>query len=622
MVNIIGSRMTIALFIITVLIAGNIFINGCGGGPGLGSVITGTMIEDDDTKTDPVAVVSKTIEISGTAVSTTSAPDFLFASRQAAIAPMRAVNFKDDYTISLENISGTAMSVNSASFTDQSSFVINAPLSSAAWQAVIVLKHKSGYAAYKAMIGKIPAAGNIAANAIKVSNVRISDETTAKALYFLENQSKIPDKYIALADTSSLTEFQSSADLAVNDSDGSKFINAVRSQQNIILKTFDMSSDSLKPVKTNFLSNLASLFNSFIELAKLYDTDAALRQVVGPASPASQIMGVTIGKNSSSADVGNIVNKINGVEPTPVKTLDSISISKTADAVASGSAYNLGLITATAAYSDSSSSAVTVSWSITSGGGSISGSVFTAPAGPATVVLTASYSENSATKTKTLTLTVSAPPQTSAVVISEQKVTKPSAGNYSVSWKTSPATSVKAKITVMSSSIPSAADKVLDEAITSESVSHEYTVKAADAPGEFYGLKISYLILDSAGEDIGTYKVVEKKDFLSEAPPVSQSVVISSAAVVKSSSGDYTVSWKTNAVTNLKAKITIMSSNIPNAADKTVNEQQSGTIDHSVTLSASIMPASFAGIRISYLIFDEAGEDIGTYKDIDKNSVQ
>lgn len=338
-----------------------------------------------------------------------------------------------------------------------------------------------------------------------------------------------------------------------------------------------------------------------------------------PSGPSTSVLTASYTENSV-VKIKTLTLTISG--PTPSKTLASINISKTADTVNSAATYNLGAISATATYSDGSTGAITVTWSVASGGGTISGSGYAAPAGPATAVLTASYTEGAITKTQNLTLTVNAPAPVSAVAISEQKVSKTSAGDYKVTWKTAPATAVKAKITVMSSEVPSPADKVMDEILSSASASHEYTVKAADAPGEFYGIKISYLIFDENNEDIGTSKVIQKKDIVSESAPANQPVVISSQAAKKEANGDYTVTWKTDKATGAKARITIMTSEMPNPGDPFVTETQTGSTEHSVTLPASIMPASFAKIKISYIIIDETGEDVGTFKTIDKNNIQ
>lgn len=89
--------------------------------------------------------------------------------------------------------------------------------------------------------------------------------------------------------------------------------------------------------------------------------------------------------------------------------LTALSLGRTTDEIRTATAYNLSAVTATAFYSDAHSSAVVPAWTKTSGGGTLSGTVFTAPAAAGSVVLTASYAENGVTKTADLTLSVFAP---------------------------------------------------------------------------------------------------------------------------------------------------------------------------------------------------------------------
>ena len=593
------------IFIYISLFSAALLFNGCGGSS-VGAVVTGNLIDDKEIITNPT-MVTKTIEISGMAFSSVSSP-VLYSAQQ----PSYSEDFRSNYQILLADINGVAMPLNFGVFVSQNSFIISAPLPSSARQAMILLKHKSGYIAYKSIVGKIPAMSEVATNSIKVSNIKINDETTAKSLFFLENKSKIPDKYLALSDTADTTDFEISANQVVNDADGSKFVNAIKAQHSTIIKTLSFNSDKLMYIKSNFLSNLTSLLNSYIELAKIYETDSSLRQVIGFITPTTQVFGITINKNTSTIAIVEVVNKINEISPSTVKMLSYISLSKNIDTLSSAAAYNLGLITANAFYSDGTSNSVVVSWSVTSGGGSLIGSTYHAPVGPSISVLNASYTENLITKSKVLTLNINAPVVTSTLVISEQKVTISASGNYIVSWKTNIPTALKAKITIMSSSVLNPADVIFNESLSVADFSHEYIISATSVLSDFYGIKISYLIIDSQGEDIGTFVIVEKKNFVFD----SQTIVISSSAVVKNNSGDYIVTWKTNIPTSIKAKLTIMSSEVPNAADIIVIEPQSGVIDHSVTLSSTIMPASFSGIRISYLILNSSGEDIGIFKDV------
>lgn len=99
----------------------------------------------------------------------------------------------------------------------------------------------------------------------------------------------------------------------------------------------------------------------------------------------------------------------------PVKTLSAISISKSTDEVAAGAAYDLSAVKAVASYSDATTAEVTTagSWQLSSSGGSLSGTTFTAPSTAGTATLRFSYAEGSVTLTADLTLAIKSRPEAS-----------------------------------------------------------------------------------------------------------------------------------------------------------------------------------------------------------------
>ncbi|MDD2716575.1 MAG: SUMF1/EgtB/PvdO family nonheme iron enzyme [Candidatus Wallbacteria bacterium] len=104
----------------------------------------------------------------------------------------------------------------------------------------------------------------------------------------------------------------------------------------------------------------------------------------------------------SSDGVRLVVNPI-----TQTKTLSSINIGPSSVNVVTSGTYNLSDVTVTAHYSDSSTVSVTnVTWSKTSGVGSVSDSTYSASSNTGSAVLTCTYTEGGITKTADFAVTV------------------------------------------------------------------------------------------------------------------------------------------------------------------------------------------------------------------------
>ncbi len=98
------------------------------------------------------------------------------------------------------------------------------------------------------------------------------------------------------------------------------------------------------------------------------------------------------------------------VQTQPAATLSSIGLNPDTVSVATNGTFDLTTIVVTATYSDASTKAVTGhTWSVKSGGGSLSGSTYTPPTTAGTTFLTCTFTENSVTKTADLTLNVTGP---------------------------------------------------------------------------------------------------------------------------------------------------------------------------------------------------------------------
>jgi uncharacterized protein YjiK len=98
-------------------------------------------------------------------------------------------------------------------------------------------------------------------------------------------------------------------------------------------------------------------------------------------------------------------------ELKPVITLSSLTLSKTTDKLTLSSTYDLSPIVTIAKYSDGTGKIVDAAWSILSGGGSINGKIYTAPATGTQAVLKAAYIENGITAAANLTLSLESAPK-------------------------------------------------------------------------------------------------------------------------------------------------------------------------------------------------------------------
>jgi|GEM_PF-3958489 len=101
-------------------------------------------------------------------------------------------------------------------------------------------------------------------------------------------------------------------------------------------------------------------------------------------------------------------------------------------------------------------------------------------------------------------------------------------------------------------------------------------------------------------------------------PAVETELSIISANASIDASGNLSVSWKTNKIAPVKAKITLWTSFVPSANDYSQTEaSNSSSTDHSAIINAANIAAGYTKIRIAYSISDESG----TYRDIAKNEV-
>jgi hypothetical protein len=280
--------------------------SGCGGG---GGGVSGTPVPPAP---HPVA---KLIEINGTAG---PEPQSSPASSSAAYQ----INFLTDYTISASDINGNAIAGASGVFLGATSFKVIAPLGASSKILMLGVKHKSGNIIFKKLIGKMPASTDIAEDIkiIKITNARINEDSTVKALVALSEPSKIPDILINSTETGK-TDFEAELDMGLNDDDGSQYINQLKTVFNTIVKVLNSSNIRMQSVRNYFLTDLKTFLNSYVEVGQIYQSDENIKQLLNEP-PEITIKSVSINFNSRPAEINtaaaNITSSVTAVAGPPV----------------------------------------------------------------------------------------------------------------------------------------------------------------------------------------------------------------------------------------------------------------------------------------------------------------
>ncbi len=280
--------------------------SGCGGGGG------GVSVTPVPPQPQPV---SKFIEISGTAG---PEPQSSPASYSAAYQ----INFFTDYTITACDIYANPITGASGAFLDATSFKVIAPFDASPKILMLSVKHKNGNIIYKKLIGKMPSASDSAEDnkTIKVTNARINEDSTVKALAALSEPSKLPDIVINSTETGK-TDFEAEIEMSLNDDDGSQYINQLKTAFNTIVKVLNSSNVRMQSVKNYFLTDLKTFLNSYVEVGQIYQSDENIKQLINEP-PAITIKGVSINYNSRPAEVNaaaaNITSSITAVTRPPV----------------------------------------------------------------------------------------------------------------------------------------------------------------------------------------------------------------------------------------------------------------------------------------------------------------
>jgi hypothetical protein len=132
----------------------------------------------------PPAPVAKTLEITGTVgASATAAPSYS-AARAIDLSSMQMSVYDEINNVSVEGATITSTGANT--------FKATLPVATADRYLSVLVKNSDNKVIYKSFLGRVPKAAEVSENTVKISNIKVSDESTARAIIVLENRAKIP----------------------------------------------------------------------------------------------------------------------------------------------------------------------------------------------------------------------------------------------------------------------------------------------------------------------------------------------------------------------------------------------------------------------------------------------
>ncbi len=278
-------------------------ITGCGGGGGT-SAPAGNQF------------TPKSLEISGSVESaalSTAAP----LNTNSLRAPAH-INFASECELKAFDINGAAIYGANGYFAGNN-FFLSMPLTEDYGRyLLIVIRLKTGHEIYKRLLGRIPRYDDAPSSSISVSNLKLDEETTAKALVLLEDTSKLPATEISSA--SIRTRFEIESEALINDADSTRIISPLKTAIATIIKVMKVDKTSINAAKTNYLSGVAPLLNSYVTIAKARENDADIKSAITEV-PQINLNGKIISAASGDADINGAVESIKEtVKPAGVET--------------------------------------------------------------------------------------------------------------------------------------------------------------------------------------------------------------------------------------------------------------------------------------------------------------
>jgi len=350
----------------------------------------------------PVAV-AKTLEVSGPIGSTLNTPYLTSISRLID---------NSGYRISIfDEINNQPLEDSTVSFIAADTYRAVIKTASTTKYASIIIKNLENKVVYKIFLGRIPKSEEISDSSIKVTNLRIDDSSTAKAIVFISYKEKIPSS--ALIANKSLdasieeTVFMKETKYSFGNINSIVIVlERVTSVIRGVLAKDSIESYIRDFVEVSTYNSLGNTLNAYVKLISFYDYLSYKQNISIPG--LINIGNVVIKEGSTSetvqaalSEAGLLINK---------SILKTIELDKVTDSVLIGKQYDLSLINAMAVYSDNSKKKIIPYWKRQSGQGTVwvnSGKwVFDAPGDSSETILYAGYDEDGGAVTKTAQLTL------------------------------------------------------------------------------------------------------------------------------------------------------------------------------------------------------------------------
>ncbi len=278
-------------------------ISGCGGGGGTSAPASNSF-------------TPKSLEVSGSMEGAAlSSASSLNTNSLHAPTP---INFASECEIKAFDINGAPIYGANGYFAGNN-FFLSMPLTEDYGRyLLVVIRLKTGHELYKRLLGRIPRYDDAPSSSISVSNLKLNEETTAKALVLLEDSSKLPA--VEISGASIRTHFEIESEALLNDADSTRIISPLKTAIATVIKVMKVDKTSINAAKTNYLSSVSSLLNSYVTIAKARETDADIKSII-TETPQITLNGKIISSASSSADINDAVESVKEtIKPAGVET--------------------------------------------------------------------------------------------------------------------------------------------------------------------------------------------------------------------------------------------------------------------------------------------------------------
>jgi len=254
----------------------------------------------------PPVSVAKSIELTGDIGLSPTTPSYS-VSRAIDFSTMRLSVFDEINNSPVEGATITATGVNT--------FKAILPVATSDRYLSILVKNTDGIVIYKTFLGRVPKATEVTEDTVKITNIKVSDESTARALIVLENRTKIPLTVVIAKKSVDATTNNTDFGLALEEHIAGLEDRVYNLKQAVnlivsVLTTAGVDSNIKQKVTQNTLSDSTNLLKSYVSLLQYAATLQTVNKITVPAQ-------LTVGFNQINAqstltDINKVVTDMNG----------------------------------------------------------------------------------------------------------------------------------------------------------------------------------------------------------------------------------------------------------------------------------------------------------------------